>query len=108
MGRGIAYGSPLGGFQPHLQDLSEQALEQASQEVSALLERGVATGRVEEQAAVEARRRLRIVRGLAEAVREADLVVEAGSEAMDLKIQLFAEVVRHRPRDPVLASKPSP
>ena len=107
MGRGIAYVSALGGFQTHLQDLSEQALEQASQEVSALLERGVATGRVEEQAAVEARRRLRIVRGLAEAVREADLVVEAVSESMDLKIQLFAEVDRHAPRDAVLASNTS-
>jgi len=107
MGRGIAYVSALGGFQTHLQDLSEQALEQAAQEVSALLERGVATGRVEEQAAVEARRRLRIVRGLAEAVREADLVVEAVSESMDLKIQLFAEVDRHAPRDAVLASNTS-
>ena len=107
MGRGIAYVSALGGFQTHLQDTSEQALEQASQEVSALLERGVATGRVEEQAAVEARRRLRIVRGLAEAVREADLVVEAVSESMDLKIQLFAEVDRHAPRDAVLASNTS-
>ena len=107
MGRGIAYVSALGGFQTHLQDLSEQVLEQAAQEVSALLERGVATGRVEEQAAVEARRRLRIVRGLAEAVREADLVVEAVSESMDLKIQLFAEVDRHAPRDAVLASNTS-
>ena len=46
MGRGIAYVSALGGFRTILEDASGEALDAAAAEISALLEKGVATGKV--------------------------------------------------------------
>src|SRR6266571_4348765 len=77
MGRGIAYASALGGYRTVLQDTSDGAIEQALAEITALLEKGAATGKVPEAEAVAARRRLATARTLEEAAREADLVIEA-------------------------------
>src|SRR5205823_14981268 len=67
MGRGIAYASALGGYRTTLQDTSGEALERAGAEISALLEKGVVTGKVAGENATSARQRLGLVRGLEDA-----------------------------------------
>ena len=87
MGRGIAYVSALGGHRTILQDTSQQALDQAVGEITAVLEKGVATSKVAEDVAVAARKRISTARSLEEAAREADLVIEAVPERIDLKVE---------------------
>ena len=107
MGRGIAYVSALGGFRTILQDTSEPALEKAVAEITALLEKGVATGKVPGEAAVSARQRLSTARTLEDAAHEADLVIEAVPERMDLKLEIFAQLDRAARPAAILASNTS-
>jgi 3-hydroxybutyryl-CoA dehydrogenase len=107
MGRGIAHVAALGGFVTTLQDTSREQLEKATSEIGANLEKGVALGRVAEQDAIEARRRLRTVSSLDDAARQADLVIEAVPERMDLKVEIFAQLERVAPAHAILASNTS-
>jgi len=107
MGRGIAYAAALGGFATTLQDTNRDQLDQAANEISAILEKGVATGKVADQDALEARKRLRTQASLDDAVRQADLVIEAVPERMDLKVEIFAHLDRVAPPHAILASNTS-
>jgi len=107
MGRGIAYVAALGGFATRLQDPDAQQLERGAADITAILEKGVAAGKVEGPTAIAARERLAPVRSLAEAVSQADLVIEAAPEQIDLKVRLFAELDRLAPPHAILASNTS-
>ena len=107
MGRGIAYVAALGGYTTLLQDTSREALEKAANEISATLEKGVATGKVTDSEALEARKRLRTVASLDEAAAHADLVIEAVPEQIEIKVELFAHLDRVAPAHAILASNTS-
>jgi 3-hydroxybutyryl-CoA dehydrogenase len=107
MGRGIAYVAALGGYTTLLQDTNREALQNAANEVSATLEKGVATGKVADQDALEARKRLRTVHSLDEAAAHADLVIEAVPERIDLKVEIFAKLDELAPEHAILASNTS-
>ncbi len=107
MGRGIAYVSALGGYRTLLQDTSQPALDHAVAEITAVLEQGVATGKVAGEVAVAARQRIATVRSLEEAAREADLVIEAVPEKIDVKLEVFATLDRTAKPAAILASNTS-
>ncbi len=107
MGRGIAYVSALGGFETRLQDTDRAQLEKALGEIDAILEKGVATGKVSDRDAVAARRRVRGVETLGEAAEHADLVIEAVPERIDLKVELFGHLDRLAPKHAIFASNTS-
>ncbi|MBI1798190.1 MAG: 3-hydroxyacyl-CoA dehydrogenase [Candidatus Eisenbacteria bacterium] len=107
MGRGIAYASALGGFKTVLQDSSAPVLEKACAEISVVLEKGVATGKVAGEDAAAAHQRLTTARTLDDAAREADLVIEAVPESIGLKIEIFAALDSASPKHALLASNTS-
>jgi 3-hydroxybutyryl-CoA dehydrogenase len=107
MGRGIAYAAALGGFDTRLQDASQPALDKGVADIFATLEKGVASGKVAGPDMVAARERLKPVRSLAEAARDADLVIEAVPEDMALKLQIFGELDRITPKHAILATNTS-
>jgi 3-hydroxybutyryl-CoA dehydrogenase len=107
MGRGIAYASALGGYATVLEDTNAEALDRATAEISAILEKGVATGKVADGDAVAARKRLTTARGVEEAAKSADLVIEAVPESIELKIELFSTLDRVAPPHAILASNTS-
>jgi len=107
MGRGIAAVSVIGGFQTVLQDPSASALEAAAARVSAALEAGSAAGAVEGPVAVAARERLRLVKNLDDAVKGADLVIEAVPEDIKLKTEIFQRLDQVAKPDAILATNTS-
>ena len=107
MGRGIAYAAAVGGFRTILQDLDGGALEKAAGEVSATLEKGVALGKLDGAAAASAHKRLSCTRDLGDAAREADFVIEAVPERIDLKLEIFGALDRLAPRHALLATNTS-
>ena len=107
MGRGIAYVSALGGFRTVLQDVSRPALDKAGAEISALLEKGVATGKVKGEDAAAAHKRLSTCQRLEDAVTGSDLVIEAVPEDIALKVELFAALDKLSPATAILASNTS-
>ena len=107
MGRGIAYAAALGGYRTVLQDASGEALDRGIADIQATFEKGVATGKVANDVATSAIKRLAGTRGLEEAARDADLVIEAVPERMDLKVEIFAQLDRVAPAHAILASNTS-
>jgi len=107
MGRGIAYVSAVGGYRTLLQDTSNGALDKAGAEISALLEKGIATGKLKGEDAAAAHKRLVTCRGIEEAVRDADLVIEAVPEDIQVKVELFGALDKLAPKHAILASNTS-
>ena len=107
MGCGIAQAAALGGFATHLYDLDGEVLMRARSAIERQLARGVELGKVGGEAAAAALGRLSLSAKVASAVEKADLVIEAVPESLPLKLELFAEVVRHAPAGAFLASNTS-
>ena len=107
MGHGIAELFAVNGFGVTLADKFPQALEKAKVRVGASLDRMVERGKLTREQADAALGRLAYVGDTAEAVAQADLVVEAVPESLDLKRSVFGEVSRQAPRSAILASNTS-
>ncbi|MGH9382649.1 MAG: 3-hydroxyacyl-CoA dehydrogenase family protein [Thermoanaerobaculia bacterium] len=107
MGSGIAHVAALGGFSTRLYDVEQEPLRRAEQRIHRNLDKGVELGKVDGGKAEQAKAGLRLHADLAEAVAEADLVIEAAPESMELKLPLFEQVVRHAPATALLASNTS-
>jgi 3-hydroxybutyryl-CoA dehydrogenase len=91
MGRGIAHAGALGGFEVRLHDLEEGVLESATSGIEKEIKKAVEKGKLEEGKMREALERISTTSDLGEAVSEADLVIEAVLEKMDLKLDLFRQ-----------------
>jgi 3-hydroxybutyryl-CoA dehydrogenase len=105
MGRGIAYAAAVAGYDTTLYDASPAALEQGMAEARALMEKGVAAGKL----AAEARDQARLAprSDLDGSVVEADLVIEAIPEDMKLKTETFARLDALTRAEAILASNTS-
>jgi len=89
MGRGIAYAAALGGFKTVLEDVSRQVLEQGLAWIRQSFEEGVARGKVEASVRDRALSLIATASTVEEAIREADLIIEAVPEELEMKLELF-------------------
>jgi 3-hydroxybutyryl-CoA dehydrogenase len=92
-GRKIALAALLAGYRTILEDVSESRLERAA----AWMANGGNVG-------AEARSRLVLASKIEEAVREADLIVEAVAEEMEMKIEMFTIFDKFAKPDVIFAS----
>jgi enoyl-CoA hydratase/3-hydroxyacyl-CoA dehydrogenase len=106
MGHGIAELAAIAGYDVVLRDIEDDlvadGLDQAAWSLGKLEEKG----RIDESADA-VRGRMRGETDLAAAVEDADLVVEAIPEDLDLKRETFSEVDDHAPEHAILASNTS-
>ena len=107
MGHGIAQVAAMAGFETRITDADQHALEAASVRVQENLAGAVTRGKLSQAAAQEAFERITPVRDLADAVRDADLVIEAIVEDLQAKCSLFSSLGRLAPRSAVLATNTS-
>ncbi|CAN5541477.1 3-hydroxybutyryl-CoA dehydrogenase [soil metagenome] len=107
MGHGIAQVAAQGGYEVALFDAQPGAVESALQRIRGNLQKGVERGKVAAEDRDAALTRLRGAVSIAEAAREAELVIEAVPERMELKHQVFAELERSAPGHTILASNTS-
>jgi 3-hydroxybutyryl-CoA dehydrogenase len=107
MGRGIAHVAAAGGFQTVLNDVSDELLQKAHAKIQADLLKGVELGKMTRADVDAALGRLRVERELGRATADADLVIEAAPEKIDLKLDLFARLDRTCPDDTLFASNTS-
>ena len=91
MGRGIAHAGALGGFEVRLHDVEEGVLESATSGIEKEMKKAIEKGKLEEGKMREALEHISTTSDLGEAVSEADLVIEAVLEKMDLKLDLFRQ-----------------
>ena len=90
MGRGIAYASALGGFETVLEDVSGAVLAKAMAWIREAFEEGVRQGRVEPFVRDVAMARITTCNAVNEAIRNAELIIEAVPEVVEMKRDVFA------------------
>ncbi len=95
MGRGIAYVSAVGGFKTTLVDISQEQLANAEKEINNIFERELARKKLTFTEMEESKSRLQYSVSLAQHVKEADLVIEAVPEVMDIKKNIFEVIDQH-------------
>jgi 3-hydroxybutyryl-CoA dehydrogenase len=107
MGRGIAHAASLGGFRVMLQDVNSEMLENALEGIRKEMQRAVERDRLDEGAMREGLERIAPTESLREAVEEADFVIEAVPEEMELKLEIFGRLDERCPERAVLATNTS-
>ena len=107
MGSQIATQAALHGIEVRLQDVSAEQLEKSMTANRGHLQRRVDKGRLTTADLEAALARVRTTTDLAEAVRDAEVVIEAVVEDLDVKRQVFSELDELAPPEAVLASNSS-
>lgn len=107
MGHQIATLCALQGFRTRCTDVSAPALARAEAFVEDYLPGRVAKQKLTAEAAREARANLVFTPRLEEAVAEADVVIEAAVEVLEVKRRVFADLDRLAPPRAVLATNSS-
>jgi len=107
MGRGIAQAAAQAGYPTTLFDAAPGVAARARGEIEATLEKGIARGKVTADEKAATLERLRLETELAPAVADADLVVEAIPESLELKRDLFREMSARAPATAILGSNTS-
>ncbi len=107
MGHGIALEFAAHGFDVMLHDQSAAQLESARSSIAEGLGRLVAAGRISESTAAATPNRITLTASLPEAAANADLVIEAVSENLEVKRAIFRELDAHAPAHAILASNSS-
>ena len=107
MGNGIAQVCAMAGYEVALHDPQPGAVERALGTIRGNLDKGVERGKVTAEARETALGNLRDAADFAAAAADADLVIEAVPERMEIKTSLFAELDRVTPAHAVLATNTS-
>lgn len=107
MGNGIAHVFAQSGFAVNLVDVSQDSLERGLKTIAGNLERMIAKEKISEADKAATLNNITTFTDTAEAVKNADLVVEAATENLDLKLKIFKQVDEAAPADAILASNTS-
>ena len=92
MGNGIAHVFAQSGYSVRLIDLSEAALEKALATISKNLDRMVAKEKISETDKTNTLNKIETFTDMSSAVKGLDLVVEAATENMDIKLKIFSQL----------------
>lgn len=106
MGNGIAHVFAQNGYAVNLVDLSEEALKKALATVTKNLDRMVAKGSIDEAKKQATLKNLTAQTSL-NACKDADLVVEAATENVDVKLKIFQQLDGICKKETILASNTS-
>jgi len=107
MGNGIAHVFAQNGFEVTLVDVASAALDKALATIAKNLDRQVAKGTITEADKAATLRRVHPMTDLKEGVANADLVVEAATENVALKLKIFGDMDQYAPPGAVLATNTS-
>lgn len=107
MGNGIAHVFAQKNFKVTLVDISEKAIEKGMNTIRKNLDRMVQKEILSEEQLNSALQNINTTTDLADAVASADLVVEAASENLDVKLRIFKDLDSLCPPDTILASNTS-
>jgi 3-hydroxybutyryl-CoA dehydrogenase len=107
MGRGIAYAAAVGGYRTILEDVSDRVLEQGLESIRQSLDEGIERGKVTPAQKAETLARISTAQSVEEACREAELVIEAVPEEMELKLEIFTILDKFARPGAILASNTS-
>ena len=92
MGNGIAHVFAQNGYRVNLADISQPALDKAIATITKNLDRQLAKAAITEEQKNAALANIKTFTSIAEAANDADLVIEAASENIDIKLKIFKDL----------------
>ena len=107
MGNGIAHTFAQFGYKVSLIDLSQTSLDKGIATISKNLDRQVAKEAITEQDKLNTLANITAYTSIEEGVKNVELVVEAATENIDLKLKIFADLDKFTNPDVILASNTS-
>jgi 3-hydroxybutyryl-CoA dehydrogenase len=107
MGNGIAHVFAQAGFKVTLVDVSLAQIDRALATISKNLDRQVSKGTITEEQKRITLGNISTSSNIIEGVKDAVLVVEAATENVTLKLQIFEELDKYVPKDAILATNTS-
>ena len=107
MGHGIAELAALHGHEVAMRDVKQELLDRGMERIRWSLGKLVEKNQIRPEQRDEVLARIRVTTDLAQATRDAAIVIEAIFEDLDLKKRVFRELDRAAPKDAILASNTS-
>lgn len=107
MGNGIAHTFAQTGYEVSLVDVSQDALDRGLKTITSNLDRIIAKGNLTEDQKSATLNRISTFTQLEDAAKEADLIVEAATENIDLKLKIFKQMDELSPENCILATNTS-
>lgn len=107
MGNGICHVFAQSGFKVHMMDINQAALDKAMATIGKNMDRQVAKGSLTEETKAAALAQITTYTAMEDAVKDADIVIEAATENIDLKIKIFQQLDQYCPAHCILATNTS-
>jgi 3-hydroxybutyryl-CoA dehydrogenase len=107
MGHGIAHAAAAAGFETRVYDVSDAQLARARAQIESVFRKAVELGKGTAADADAGLARLTISSDLDAVLTDADFIIEAAPERIDLKLQLMQAIDRHAPATAVVATNTS-
>lgn len=107
MGNGIAHVFAQAGFRVNLCDINAAQLEKAIGTITKNFDRQLAKGAVSEEQKQNALANITMYTDIATGVKNAELVVEAATENIELKLKIFKQLDEAAPAEAILATNTS-
>lgn len=107
MGNGIAHTFAQTGFNVNLVDVKQESLDKGLATITANLDRMIGKGNLTEEQKVETLGNITTFTELKDAASTADLIVEAATENVDLKLRIFKDMDESSPQGCILATNTS-
>ena len=107
MGNGIAHVFAQNGYKVNLIDISAEALEKAFKTIEKNLDRMLSKEKITTETKEKTLSNLHKITNLQEGVSDADLVVEAATENMDIKLSIFKQMDQFAPANCILSTNTS-
>ncbi len=107
MGNGIAHVFAQHGFKVTLADISPEQIDKALLTISKNIDRQIAKGTLTEEAKQFTFNNLTTATSIEEGVKNAELVIEAATENIELKLEIFRQLDRAAPAGCILATNTS-
>jgi 3-hydroxybutyryl-CoA dehydrogenase len=107
MGNGIAHVFAQNNYQVQLVDISEEALARGLKTIEKNLDRQLTKGKIDEAQKNATLANLSTATNMEQALADVDLVVEAATENVDLKLRIFGDMDKFTKPEAILASNTS-
>ncbi|SFA38955.1 3-hydroxybutyryl-CoA dehydrogenase [Pedobacter suwonensis] len=107
MGNGIAHTFAQFNYKVNLVDISQSALDKAMQTITKNLDRQVAKGTLTNEQKSASLDNITTYTSIKDGVQNCDLIVEAATENIDLKLKIFRDLDEYAPAHAILASNTS-
>lgn len=107
MGNGIAHIMALAGYKVHIIDISEESIKKGLKTINQNLDRQILKGIINEENKIQVLENIKTFTNIKSGVIEADLVIEAATENLETKLNIFKDLDKYCKPETILASNTS-